>query len=201
MWLAVAAALAMRVPAAPDGAATTAAAATSAKNGAGRTTPPSPAGLAALCAREEQLVRIQPYKRRGPEDQDVFVLSTSPLDTEPIRLVEKVDLNDDGAFELLMEHPDEVTPDAQYFGWYLDCGRRRFYPLLTELAAEYELGKPAGNGWRLLQLYYPIRASDRRREARGDNRGEAGVRKVTYRFNGKQYVKIKEVKTQRRPLR
>jgi hypothetical protein len=186
------------VAAAPAAPASPPAAPAPAKNPAApRATTAAPAA-ADLCARREELVSIQPFKRSEPGDQDAFVLSTSPSDTEPIRLVEKVDLNDDGVLELLMEHPDQVARDAQYFGWYLDCGHRRFYPLLTEFAAEYELGKPASNGWRMLQLYYPLPAAER--DAPSDTRADsATLRKVTFRFNGKIYVKIRETRTRRRP--
>jgi hypothetical protein len=101
----------------------------------------------------------------------------------------RIDLNGDGTPELVLADPAAAARDARYLGWYVDCGSGSFYRLLTEYAADYEVGRATADGWK--DIYYFNNMSP-------EKPSYAIVSKSTYKFDGAHYVLVKSAKVKRR---
>jgi hypothetical protein len=116
----------------------------------GRTHTAATGDVARLCAKEEELVHIVQKDFEDladPDSHSTYVATeASKPDQEPRRLIldRTVDLNGDGDPELVFSDPVAAARDAQYLGWYADCGGGDHYPLFSEYAADYEIGKAQG---------------------------------------------------------
>ncbi|HLK92924.1 MAG TPA: VCBS repeat-containing protein [Polyangia bacterium] len=164
-------------------------------NAPGRKTPPAaPGDTISVCAKEEELVRIELNAGQDEADgaEPIYEVVPASGATSRQTLDRKVDLNGDGRPDLVLADPSQAARDARYLSWFVDCGGGTFYPLLTEYAADYEIGRSAG-GWRTISLFNSISP---------ENPSLTFVEKETYRFDGARYRRVKreEVRRRRRSL-
>lgn len=159
----------------------------------GQATPQgAPAGkVATLCAKKEDLVRIVQKPSADPEDPPNSSYEETDANgaSTPLTLDRKIDLNGDGTPELVLDDPAQAARDARFLHWYVDCGDGAFYPLLTEYAADYEVGKAAANGWKDVYHFNGVIPN---------KPGYTAVDKSTYRFDGARYVSVKTEKVKHR---
>jgi len=154
--------------------------------------PGTAAGKAApLCAKKEDLVRIVQKPSEDPEDRpnSSYEATGANGTSSSLTFDRKVDLNGDGTRELVLSDPAQATSDASFLLWYFDCGGGAFYPLLTEYAADVEVGKAAPNGWKDIYYFNGIVPN---------KPGYTASDKATYRFDGAHYVSVKTEKVKHR---
>jgi hypothetical protein len=148
--------------------------------------------VARLCAKKEELVHIVQKDFEDLADPTTHsTYEASKPEEEPSRLIldRKVDLNGDGNPELVFSDPGVAARDAQYLSWYVDCGGDDYYPLFSEYAADYEIGKAQGKGWK--PIYFFNNLSPKKPSF-------TLVGKSTYRFDGSHYTLVKSEKVKRR---
>jgi len=159
--------------------------------GGGSTPPGVPSGaVAGVCARKQDLVHIE-QKPDDPDDPPNSTYEETDASGAPSHLVldKKIDLNGDGIPELVLDDPAETARDARYLGWYVDCGKGAFYPLLTEYAGDYEIGKATAKGWKVIHYFNNMSP---------EKPSHTIVSKSTYTFDGAHYVSVKSEKVKRR---
>lgn len=153
--------------------------------------PKPPGEVASVCAEKQDLVRIVRKASEDPTGAPDSIYEVTDASGEPSRLSldRKVDLNGDGNPDLILADPAAAARDARYLSLFVDCGGGAFYPLLTEYAADYEIGKTTAAGWKLVYLFKNISP---------EKPSYTLVGKDTYRFDGSHYSLVKSEKVKRR---